>query len=281
MGKSKSKRRAAKLIEHLLTMDEAKRCNSQRALDNEWVKHSAQAEREKVEMSVDELSNVHKFYRQNALKKTALSVISRMLSEEEIIGLKETFDSIDGNLDGVITYSELSAAINQQFNDGDQWHETKQKKIRQKGLSTNVAEVLKMMDVDGDATITYSEFLMATLDKQQYEEESLMWSAFKKFDKDSSGKIGKNEIEQVLKDSVLKEGMTSQQIDDMIASFDGQCGDGEGTPAQDGEIDFDEFKLMMKKASTGGGANSRGGGWKAEKKREMAEEEDAAKGDCE
>merc|ERR1712232_1368130 len=233
-----------------------------------------QAEREKVEMSVDELSNVHKFYRQNALKKTALSVISRMLSEEEIIGLKETFDSIDGNLDGVITSSELSAAISQQFNDGDQWHETKQKKIRQKGLSTNVAEVLKMMDVDGDATITYSEFLMATLDKQQYQEEALMWSAFKKFDKDASGKIGKGEIEQVLKDSVLKENMTDQQIDDMIAAFDGKVGEGEGKSGvnKDGEIDFEEFKLMMKKNCGGGTA---GGGWKAEKKREW--DEDGAK----
>merc|ERR1712232_260857 len=274
MGKSKSKRRAAKLIEHLLTMDEAKRCNSQRALDNEWVKHSAQAEREKVEMSVDELSNVHKFYRQNALKKTALSVISRMLSEEEIVGLRETFDSIDGNLDGVITYSELSAAINQQFNDGDELHGEKQKKVRRKGLSTNVAEVLKMMDVDGDATITYSEFLMATLDKQQYEEEALMWSAFKKFDKDASGKIGKNEIEQVLQDSVLKESMTSQQIDEMIASFDGKCDDKAGASTQDGEIDFEEFKLMMKKTATGGGVKTKGRGWKNEKKAEWAEEEE-------
>merc|ERR1712072_1607028 len=131
-----------------------------------------------------------------------------MLSEEEIVGLRETFDSIDGNLDGVITYTELSAAINQQFNDGDTWHDSKQKNVRQKGLSTNVAEVLKMMDVDGDATITYSEFLMATLDKQQYEEEALLWSAFKKFDKDSSGQINKTEIVSVLQDTVLKDSVT-------------------------------------------------------------------------
>merc|ERR1712232_802711 len=235
MGKSKSKRRAAKLIEHLLTMDEAKRCNSQRALDNEWVKHSAQAEREKVEMSVDELSNVHKFYRQNALKKTALSVISRMLTEEEITGLRETFKSIDGNLDGVITYSELSAAINQQFNDGDELHGEKQKKVRRKGLSTNVTEVLKMMDVDGDSTITYSEF-----------------------DKDSSGKIGKDEIEHVIKDTVLKDTLTSEQIDELIAGFDGKGADGTGTSEADGEIDFEEFQQMMKKVNTGGGAHSRG-----------------------
>merc|ERR1712139_435727 len=138
------------------------------------------------------------------------------------------------------------------------------------GLSTDVCEVLKMMDVDGDSVITYSEFLMATLDKQQYEEEALMWSAFKKFDKDASGKIGKGEIEQVLKDSVLKDNMTEQQIEDMIASIDGKVGEGEGKSGvnKDGEIDFEEFKLMMKKNCGGGGMR---GGWKAEKKREWEE----------
>jgi calcium-dependent protein kinase len=275
-AKSKSKRRSAKLTQHLLTVDEEKRCNSQRALDNDFIKHSAQAEREKVDMSIEQLNNVHKFYRQNGLKKTALSVISRMLSEDELLGLRATFDSIDGNLDGVITYSELSAAINKQFNDGDDWHEEKQKKVRQRGLTTNVCELLKMMDADGDSSITYSEFMMATMGKKLYEEEALMWSAFKKFDKDASGKICRCEIQHVLGDVSLTCTTKTSMDPEAIAKIIAGCDDGD----KDGEIDFEEFVAMMRKQATGGcgsshALGSRGGGWKAEAKRDLAEQEAA------
>ncbi|KAB2613060.1 hypothetical protein D8674_035376 [Pyrus ussuriensis x Pyrus communis] len=47
----------------------------------------------------------------NKLKKVALKVIAENLFEEEIIGLKEMFKSMDTDNSGTITYEELKAGL--------------------------------------------------------------------------------------------------------------------------------------------------------------------------
>ena len=97
--------------------------------------------------------------------------------------------------------------------------------------------LIKQIDSDGSGAIDYTEFLAATLGRQQYLREEICWAAFKVFDRDGSGSIGHSEVVNVLADGNVESVLGKEIIDNIFGAVDT---DG------DGEIDFQEFMAMMK-----------------------------------
>ena len=73
-----------------------------------------------------------------------------------------------------------------------------------------------------------------------------MKAAFNMFDKDGSGKIDNEEVTQLLQGDELKSLASKEAIAAALKEIDGNG---------DGEIDFEEFKLMMKKCNVWIGNN--------------------------
>lgn len=71
-------------------------------------------------------------------------------------------------------------------------------------------------DIDNSGTIDYGEFLAATLHMNKMEREENLLAAFSFFDKDGSGYITTDELQQACKDFGLGDG----QIDDIIQEID-------------------------------------------------------------
>merc|ERR1719453_2636587 len=90
----------------------------------------------------------------------------------------------------------------------------------------DLMKIMAEVDSDGSGEIDYSEFLAATLDRRHFMCEDVCWAAFRTFDLDGNGQITKEEIL----------GMQREEVEQIIrdADVDG-----------DGEIDFQEFVLMM------------------------------------
>lgn len=101
----------------------------------------------------------------------------------------------------------------------------------------DLKEVLAQIDSDGSGQIDYTEFLAATLDKRQYLKEDVCWAAFKVFDRDGNGVISKKELADVLTDGDMESVWGKEMLAQIM-----QDADTNG----DGEIDFQEFLLMMK-----------------------------------
>lgn len=94
------------------------------------------------------------------------------------------FKSLDKDGDGHLSKEEILEGYEEHF-----------------GIPINEEEVEKMMknvDIDGNGTIDYTEFVMATMNEKSLVNNEKLMQAFKMFDKDGSGTISPDEIKEVL-----------------------------------------------------------------------------------
>lgn len=211
---------AKDLVKKMLEHDPKKRLTAAAVLNHPWVREDGEAPDKPLDSAV--LVRMKQFRAMNKLKKVALKVIAESLSEEEIRGLKEMFKSMDTDNSGTVTFEELKGGL---------------ARFGSKISESEVRQLMDAADVDGNGTIDYLEFITATMHMNRMDREDHLYTAFQFFDKDSSGYITKEELEQALKDY----GMGDQEtIKDIIAEVDTD---------NDGRIDYDEFVAMMSKGN--------------------------------
>uniref|UniRef100_A0ACD6A927 Uncharacterized protein n=1 Tax=Avena sativa TaxID=4498 RepID=A0ACD6A927_AVESA len=145
------------------------------------------------------------------------------LTGEQMVASQEAFSIFDKNDDGCISLEELFAVT------------------RSLGLEPTDQELNDMMrevDTDGNGVIDFQEFLnlIARKIKDGDDDEELK-EAFEVLDKDQNGFISPVELRAVM--ISLGEKMTDEEVEQMINEADT---DG------DGQVNYDEFVLMMKNA---------------------------------
>ncbi|KAF4349816.1 hypothetical protein F8388_024192 [Cannabis sativa] len=136
------------------------------------------------------------------LKIMALRVITKRLSEEEIGGLKELF------------------------------------RVGYELMKSEIKDLMDAADIDNSGTINYGEFLAATVHLNKLEREENLLSAFSFFDKDGSGFITIDELQQACKEF----GLNDFHLDEMIQEINQD---------NNGQIDYGEFLAMMRKVNRG------------------------------
>merc|ERR1719359_1680803 len=109
-------------------------------------------------------------------------------------------------------------------------------------IPPDLQQIMEQVDSDGSGVIDYTEFLAATLDKKQYIQEDVCWSAFRVFDRNGDGKISMAELETVLASGNVEEAMGANAVKELMKEVDTNG---------DGEIDFNEFMQMMRKQDEG------------------------------
>ncbi|XP_047969498.1 calcium-dependent protein kinase 1-like [Salvia hispanica] len=211
---------AKDLVKKMLMADPKSRLTAIEVLNHPWMREDGDAPDKPLDIAV--LTRMKQFRAMNKLKKLALKVIAENLSEEEIMGLKEMFKSMDTDNSGTITYEELKAGL---------------PKLGTKLSESEVRQYMEAADVDGNGTIDYIEFITATMHMNRMEREDLLYKAFEFFDKDKSGYITVEELEQALKQYNMGDAKTIKEI---LAEVDTD---------NDGKINYDEFVAMMKKGN--------------------------------
>uniref|UniRef100_A0A0R0IFV5 non-specific serine/threonine protein kinase n=1 Tax=Glycine max TaxID=3847 RepID=A0A0R0IFV5_SOYBN len=100
---------AKDLVKKMLRADPKERLSAVEVLNHPWMRVDGDASDKPLDIAV--LTRMKHFRAMNKLKKVALKVIAENLSEEEIIGLKEMFKSMDTDNSGTITFEELKAGL--------------------------------------------------------------------------------------------------------------------------------------------------------------------------
>jgi calcium-dependent protein kinase len=205
---------AKDLIKKMLTKPEI-RVKAGDILLHPWMTEKSAEGEKPLQVNFGSLKN---FRNSEKLKKAALTYIASQLSESEISGLSRTFEGLDKNGDGVLTFEEIKGGLS--------------------GLSEKTAKevqaVLDGIDTDQSGTINYTEFIAATMERNLYLKEEKLWSCFKMFDKDGSGKISAAELKDVLGEDTIGHDMSYWETMIKEADLNG-----------DGEIDYNEFIKMM------------------------------------
>ncbi|CAL5442636.1 unnamed protein product [Camellia sinensis] len=211
---------AKDLVKKMLRADPKERLSATEVLNHPWMREDGEASDKPLDIAV--LTRMKQFRAMNKLKKVALKVIAENLSEEEIVGLKEMFKSMDTDNSGTITFEELKAGL---------------PKLGTKLSESEVMQLMESADVDGNGTIDYIEFITATMHMNRMEREDHLYTAFEYFDKDKSGYITIEELEHALKKYNMGDEKT---IKDIITEVDTD---------HDGRINYDEFVAMMRKGN--------------------------------
>ncbi|KAL6174780.1 hypothetical protein ACLB2K_051426 [Fragaria x ananassa] len=211
---------AKDLVKKMLRADPKERLAAGDVLNHPWMREDGDASDKPLDIAV--LSRMKQFRAMNKLKKVALKVIAENLSEDEIIGLKEMFKSMDTDNSGTITFEELKAGL---------------PKLGTKLSESEVRQLMEAADVDGNGTIDYIEFITATMHMNRMDREDHLYTAFEYFDKDKSGYITMEELEQALKKYNMGD---EQTIKEIITEVDTDL---------DGRINYDEFVAMMRKGN--------------------------------
>ncbi|XP_071930157.1 calcium-dependent protein kinase 1 isoform X2 [Coffea arabica] len=118
-------------------------------------------------------------------------------------------------------------------------------RMKQFSAMNKLKKMALRADVDNSGTIDYGEFIAATLHLNKIEREDHLFAAFNYFDKDGSGYITRDELQQACKEF----GIDDTSLDDMIRDVDQD---------NDGRIDYNEFVAMMQRGNpvVGGGKKS-------------------------
>ena len=226
---NKLTRHAIDLIKKLLTIDPNKRLSAEEALKHPWFTefksqdlYNRICDRDTIKSLIN---NLKQYKRTSILQETALAYLVHHFPQmKDVVNSCKLFNQIDKSGDGKITKAELYKGLAERY--------------KSDTLEKDVDEIYKNLDMDNNGYIGYEEFVRAAVGKENFVRDSVLRFAFRYFDKDNSGEITFDEIEQLFSQSISDKTKIHETLNNIIKEVDAN---------NDGKINFDEFSKVMKR----------------------------------
>jgi len=222
---------AKDLIRHLLKVDVQARLSADQVLHHPWL------EQHKVEpdfrLLTQVLTNVEQFSRAPDFFSFCVASVARQLDHRSLSGIRDAFFMLDQNCDGILDMEELCRGYAMVFHPDDPGSVSE----------AEVQEIFSYLDLDGSGRITFTEFCAAGLGEDGYQDEHVLWSAFKTFDIHDDGQISKEELRQVLQRADITQVWTSsvcEEVADEVVQLFGSGSD---------SINFEEWLTLMREST--------------------------------
>ena len=225
----KLSKNALDLIKKLLTMDVNERINAEQALNHPWFK--ANKSQELYNRINDNgtmktlIENLKSYKRTSVIQETALAYLVHHFPRiKDVVNSCKLFNQMDKSGDGKISKAELLKGLSERY--------------KSKTLEKDVDEIYKNLDMDNNGYIGYEEFVRAAVSKDYFVRDNVLRFAFRYFDKDDSGEITFDEIEELFTQSIPDKKQVHETLQGIIKEVDLD---------NDNRINFEEFSVVMKK----------------------------------
>ena len=226
---NKLSKNALDLIQKLLTLDINQRISAEQALNHPWFKEYKSQElfnkinnRNTIKKLIE---NLKKYKRTSVIQETALAYLVHHFTQiKDVVNSCKLFNQIDTNGDGKISKEELLNGFSERY--------------KSDTLEEDIEEIYKNLDMDNNGYIEYEEFVRAAVSKEYFVKDNALKFAFRYFDKDNSGEITFNEIEELFSQSIPDRTKVHETLTNIIKEADIN---------EDGKINFDEFSKVMKR----------------------------------
>jgi len=181
------------LLKKMLAYDPERRISAEEAMKHPWITKKAYEEIDSDAILMA-LTNLKNFNVEKKLQQAAITfIVSQLAQKEETVELQKAFKALDKNSDGKLNREELIEGY---------------RRIYGELADEEVDKILAKVDADGSGEIDYSEWVVATINKEKLLTREKLEAAFSLFDKDGSGSISGEEIKDIL--------CSGQKIDDNI-----------------------------------------------------------------
>ena len=209
-------------LKKFLNYDVEQRISAEQALQSKWllkmVKYKHETEKY---LKIDIINNLTNFTNKLTLQKAILSFLANQINlNEEIKILKDEFNKMDKNKDGLISKEELIHCMEILYP-----HE-------EAVIKAN--EIFNEIDFNNDGSINFSEFLTVNIKKEKLLNEETLDNAFKMFDIDGNGYITIDELKKTMPLEITSKTGWKELVSEVDKDGDYQ-------------ISLKEFKEMMEK----------------------------------
>lgn len=212
---------AKDLITKMLTYEPEARITARQALDHPWIRHASRVPLTSSS-AVSIFRNLRSFRAGQKLQQATLTFIATQLAtKEERDEMQQVFKSLDTDSSGTLSRSELINGFHILYGH------------RMENAEAEADRIMREVDVDGSGEIDYSEYVIATMNRNKLLSKERLEAAFRAFDTDGSGTISIAEIRLMLGQA---KGLDDEVFRKMIQEVDTNG---------DGVIDRREFVAMM------------------------------------
>ena len=216
------------LLSKLLELNVNKRLSAEEALNHPWFKENNskllyhQLKDESIINSL--LDNLKNYQNISILQKISMIyLIHNYPQMKDVINASKLFNKIDEDNDCIINKKELLEGLKKKYNS-----DVKEEDIDQ---------IFKNIDLNNNGYIDYEEFVAASVNKRKFMNKNVLMLAFNFFDKNNSGEITFDEIEEIFKSSVFDERKIHESLEKIMKEVDLNI---------DGKVALDEFIIIMK-----------------------------------
>lgn len=234
---------AKDFVRSLLVFNPAKRPTTEQALKHRWLQRCRSAEAPRP-LDAAVLSSLREFSKLSAFKRAALEAIAFSLSAQSIRDLREQFSGLDADAHGVVSVQQFCDVL-----------------TRSGATRDEAVAIFRSIDQAHNESISYTEFLAASLGRRLLLTRDRIRDAFQRMDVDGTGFITRQNLKVLLGDE-----WTPEKVEAMMAEVDAK-GDGRidfdeflGVVAQEGWREADGLAALPATPSTSGGARSGVGG---------------------
>ncbi|XVF37834.1 hypothetical protein REPUB_Repub20aG0045100 [Reevesia pubescens] len=209
---------AKDLVNSMLDPNPYSRMTVQDVLEHPWIQNLEHAPN--VNLGENVRTKIKQFSLMSKFKKKVLRVVADNLPNEQIDSIIEMFHMMDTDANGDLSFEELRDGL---------------PKIGHSVADPDVKMLMDAADIDGNGTLSCEEFVTMAVHLKRIDNDEHLAQAFHYFDKNQSGYI---EIEE-LQEGLLQDDLghnNEQLIKEIMHDVDKD---------KDGRISYQEFEAMM------------------------------------